>query len=362
MGRAACWVLVAAVVSLAGVAISWGAPSREARPVAVPAGSSVWTTPLPDDAQLAPRSEEMAARLARQARYTPDSEPVAGFADVGYQAIVQHDEFSVPVYEVPDDQPRARVELVDAEGRPRPPGDSFGLQDTWLDVPVPTDVDQLQADGSDGHLVLLQPSTDTLWEFWRFRQRPDGGYQAVYGARIDDWSTSTGVLPNRWGARATSLALLGGVMRMQDYVDGVFPYALGVALPVLDDRVVPPATRSDGPIAAVQGERDDDALSQGMRFRLPAEADCDRDGWTRLLSMMCSAVRDYGMVVNDRTGGSVSFYAEDDRSVGTAYSPVETSPWDRELEAQFSGPESVLVDFPWDELQLLAPPATGPQG
>ncbi len=362
MGASARWAVPLALVAVVGVLLSTGPPRLGPGPVAVPAGSPVWMTPLPDDARLADDSDEMAARLARQARYSPDSEPVAGFANTGYQAIVQHDKFSVPVYEVPEDQPRTRVELVDDEGAPRPPGENFGLQDTWLDVPVPTDVEQLQADGTDGHLVLHQPATDTLWEFWRFQRRTDGGYQAAYGARVDGWSTSTGVLPNRWGARAASLALLGGVMRMQDYVDGVFPYALGVALPVLDDRVVPPATRTDGPVAAVRDERDDDALSQGMRFRLPADADCDREGWTRLLSMMCTAVRDFGMVVNDRTGGSVSFFAEDDRSVGTPYSPVKTSPWDRELQEQFSGPDSVLVDFPWDELELLEPPTNDQAG
>ena len=318
----------------------------------------LWTTPLEDDARVSPDSADAVGRLARQARYTPTSSPVSGYNEEGYQAIVQIGEYSVPVWTVEEDQPTSVVTLVDSEGQPRPEGDSFGLQDTWREVPVP-DVDQPQAEGDDGHLVIWQPSTDTLWEFWRFESRGTGGdrtYAAEYGARIDDQSDFDGRIPNRWGARATSLELLGGVLRMDEYLEGAFPHAVGVALPVVDEVVVPPASRTDGPVSATPEAKFDDALSEGMRFRLPAGYDCAGafPESERFSVMLCEAVRDYGLIVNDRTGGSVSLFAEDDRTVGTTYSELEESPWPGAGVA-FSGPDALLNRFPWDDLQLLEP-------
>lgn len=350
---------IAAAAALAAIAVGAAATLLVLRDD--PYGGSLWTTPLPDDAALDPDSAGNAARLARQARYTPESTPVAGFYPEGFQSVIKMADFSVPVYVVPEGQPRQKVTWVDDEGLPQPAGVAAGLQATFDDVPLPTGIAQLQADGTDGHLVVHQPSTDTLWEFWTFRATgPDGAspYVAGYGARIDDVSRESGRLPNLWGARATSLSLLGGVVRMTALEQGSIDHALAVALPVLDDRVVLPATRTDGPSSAVPGGETEDALSAGMRFRLPADYDCRAlEGRGRLLPLLCAATRDYGMVVVDRSGGTVTLYAEDDRTVGTPWSSVTTSPWPA-VQDEFAGPDAALTDFPWEALQQVAPPGS----
>jgi hypothetical protein len=352
-------LVIASALVIAGGTAAWFMTGPDSGP------QPVWTTPLDDDAELAPDSEENARRLAAQARYTLESEPVAGHYPEGFQSVIKESEFSVPVYVVPEDQPTSKVVWVDDDRVPHPEGIGNGLQETFDEVPLPTGVAQLQADGSDGHLVIHQPSTDRLWEFWTFEATgPDGQgpYTAGYGARIDEVSQHDGVLPNRWGARATSLSLLGGVMRMQDYTKGSFDYALALAVPVVSDDVVPPATRTDGPSSATPSGAMDDAVSAGMRFRLPADYDCDAlDDPTPLLVMICRAVRDYGMLVIDRTGGTVTLYAEDDRTVGTPWSPVETSPWP-DVEREFAGVGSALTRFPWEDLQQVAPPPRVPAG
>jgi len=350
------------VAAAALVAAGLGSTTAGGTP---PAAGAVFTGRLPDGAPLEDDSARAVEALAAQAGYTRDSTPVAGYYPRGYNTVIKESAFSVPVYTVGRDQPTSTVIWVDEDGTPQPPGAAHDLQSTFDEVPVPLDIPQLQADGSDGHLVVHQPSTDTLWEFWRFSASADGDerFTAGYGARIRPWSTSSGVLLHQWGARATSLDLLGGVMRMQDYGRGVFPYALTMALPVIDDRVVAPATRTDGPSAATPSQDMRHALSAGMKFRLPAGYDCDalrEDGGAeeRLLRMICVAARDYGIVVSDRSGGTVTMYAEDDRTVGTSYSEVETSPWPSVSRA-FSGPDAVLPDFPWDDLQLLRAASPG---
>lgn len=321
---------------------------------------NVFTSRLPDDAPVDEASEDVVARLAAQAAYTPESEPVRGYYPSGYNTVVKEADFSVPVYTVEEDHPTTRVVWVDGDRQPHPPGTGQDLQSTFNEVPVPTDLEQLQADGTDGHIVIHQPSTDTLWEFWTFEDvigSEGPRYEAGYGARIDDVTSSSGVLPNDWGARATSLELLGGVMRMSDYETGVFPYALTMAVPVIDDEVVPPATRGDGPFTGTPSGDMRHAVSEGMRFRLPEDYDCTAaTSEPKLLSMICIAVRDYGLLVTDRSGGTVTLYAEDDRTVGTRYQEVERSPWPA-IESQFVGPDAILPDFPWQDLELLVPAA-----
>ncbi len=351
--------VLSSVVALAAAAavVRLSAPEEQAGP------QHAFRGPLPDDAPLAEDSDRNSTAIAAQATYTPESTPVAGFYPPGYNTVIKMRDFSVPVYTVPEDHLTTRVTWVDGDRQPHVAGSAAGLQETWDAVPVPQDVGrQLQAEGTDGHLVIWQPSTDTAWEFWVFESATDDGrgpYTAMYGARIAEASRSTGVLPNNWGARATSLELEGGVMRMEDYREGRFPYALAVGLPVLDTTAVPPATRADGGKSATPSQSMQHALSEGMRFRLPADYACTREGLgpesTRLLEMMCVAVRDYGLLVVDETGGSVHLYAEDDRTVGTPYQELEVSPWD-EVGEQFAGPEAVLQNFPWDDLQQVAPP------
>jgi hypothetical protein len=371
---AGAFAVGAGLAALAGVAATEDAAPRAApagpTPQEAPAGpapreapagptgffasDSIWNTPLGDDVPIA--RSDLAERLARQAAYSDVSTPVRGFYGAGYQVNVNEEQFSVPVWTVPADQPRVPVRLLDERGAPRPPGWAQGLPERLADVPLPTDVDQLQADGSDAHLVVWQPSTDTMWEFWVFARdaREPATFTAAYGARLDGVSRASGVLPNQWGARATSLALAGGLVRMADYEAGRIPHALALAVPVIADGHLPPATRDDGPGASVAaGPAQQDAVPEGAHFRLPAGYDCAgrAEGAPLLVRLLCEAARDYGMYVVDRTGGTVSFYAEDDRTAGTPYGPA-SSPWDGVV---FGGPDSGLDAFPWRDLLHVTP-------
>jgi hypothetical protein len=346
---------VAAALAITACLSGCGPADDEYAPTSGPPFSprSFWNLPLPDDARTDPASD-LADRLARQTRYDDTTSPVRGYFAPGYGVNVNMADYSVPVWTVGEDQPTVPVTLVDEAGEPRPAGWAGGLPEQLRAVPLPTGVGELAADGSDGHVVVWQPSTDTYWEFWVFDTTgARGGPSALYGGRIDHVTRSGGVLPEQWGARGTSLALLGGVVRMREFADREVPHALAVAVPVISAEHLAPATRDDGPGASVAGgPAERDAVPEGARFRLPAGYDCAAlPGDRPLLEVLCVAARDHGLVVVDRTGGTVSFFAEDDKTVGTPFSSVGSSPW---AGVALAGPESGLTDlFPWEDLQVL---------
>src|SRR3712207_6309034 len=115
---------------------------------------SVWNAPLAVDAPVHPLSSSLVGELRRQ---------VSAFGPW-----VNTDEFSTPVYEVAASQPRVRVRL----DRPRGAPVVDDLHAAFASVPLPADA--RPAAGSDAHLVVWQPETDQLWEFWQLRREGRG--------------------------------------------------------------------------------------------------------------------------------------------------------------------------------------------
>ena len=125
--------------------------------------------------------------MARQARYSQTSTPVAGYyGNGGYNPIITESAYSVPVYTVPADQPTVPVVAVTGAATPADTSWACGLQSALSAVPLPTGITQLQANGGDGHLAIWQPATDTMWEFWKFRNTGTASaphFTAGYGGR-----------------------------------------------------------------------------------------------------------------------------------------------------------------------------------
>ena len=108
--------------------------------------TSVWNTQIADDAPVDPMSAAWVTELQRQLTL---GDPW-----------INTTKWSSPLYTVPADQPTVKVTLDTSYAV---------LQNAWLAVPLP--VDARPAGGTDGHLVVYQPSTDTMWEFWAMHGR-----------------------------------------------------------------------------------------------------------------------------------------------------------------------------------------------
>ncbi len=65
-------------------------------------------------------------------------------------------------------------------------------------VPLPADAHP--AAGSDAHLTLIQPSTDSMWEFWKLRREGDQ-WHAAWGGAMHDISSNPGYYTSELLAR-----------------------------------------------------------------------------------------------------------------------------------------------------------------
>jgi hypothetical protein len=283
--------------------------------------AAVWNRPLAADAQLDPDSDAVTRDLLKKvdAGRRNDLPPT-----------IATDAYAPPVYTVPVTQPRVRVQLD--------PGDDRSLAAAFESVPLPSKA--TPAPGSDHELVVWQPSTDTLWEFWRLR-RAHGGWHARWGGRLDHVYTGPGhyTAPHAsWGTTASSLPLVGGMITPRELAAGHIDHALAVAVPhTRASAFSRPAQRTDGDSACAH------AVPEGARFRLDPSLDIDSLALPRAIAIIARAAQQYGIYVRDQSD-SVTFYAQ-----STVSLPSDPYP------ALFGGyePYVLLERFPWSHLQLL---------
>jgi hypothetical protein len=283
------------------------------------APSSFWNAPLAANAPLASNSSTLVASLNQQV------------ATSG--TYINTTKYSTPVYTVPSTQPMVNIH-VDSN--------STVVKSVLSSAPLPAGAKP--AAGSDGHLVIVQPSTDTMWEFWRLSLQVDG-WHAAYGGRMNGVSTNAGYFASTQGATATSLPLLGGLMRTSELSSYTINHALAIAVPqALAKTFTWPAQRTDGNTTVAT------AIPEGTRFRLPASLDINSLNLKPGVKAMALAAQRYGMVVRDKSG-CVAFYAEDP-------TPSGTNPYPTIFGTPYMDTSHALAGFPWSKLQVVAPPAT----
>jgi hypothetical protein len=301
--------------------VALGLETRDAeRCVRFFAPTSVWNARVPADAPVDPQSGALVANLLAQVH---DAEQRK------FGPTINTTTYSTPVVEVARNQPRVRVRLDDTATYRRP------VREALRSVPLPDDA--RPAAGTDAHLVLWQPSTDTMWEFWKLRRAADGWHAKAAG-RIRHVATSKGVLPALEGATATSLPLAGGLIRPEELKAGAIDHALALAIPRPRAGVwTPPAQRTDG------SAREAGALPEGAHLRLDPALDVDALGLPAGLRTIARAAQRYGLILRD-TAGTVALYAE-------APSPGRPITY-RDVLGDGPLPE-LLARLPWDRLQVL---------
>ncbi len=308
-----------------------GHTAKAASPFRFFSPSSFWNTPLPANAPLDPNSAELVSAL--------DSE-VGALEQAGTGPWIDTRSWSVPIYTVARKQPTVRVRL---DGTTTP---SVTLQRAWKAVPLPPAA--TPANGTDAHLVVWQPSTDRLWEFWRLRQLA-GHWYAAWGGAIRHVSRSSGVYgpaawPGAkpwWGASATSLSVAGGLITFSDLSNGQINHVLSISVSnVRAGFYASPARRDDGQSPSPS------SLPEGARLRLNPSLDLSSLHLPRLTLMIAEAAQRYGIVVRDRSYG-VAFFAQD--PVPTGAEPYVG------VGGYFEGkyPNQLLSSFPWSQLQVL---------
>ncbi len=290
--------------------------------------TSFWNEQVPAGTALAPTSAAVVKAF---------NEEIAAREGAGKEPTINTVAYSVPIYTVPADQPTAKVTLI---------GTSHALQSAWDAVPLPPNAKP--AAGTDEHLVVWQPSTERLWEFWRLVHGTEG-WHASWGGAMQDVSSNPGVYGAEawsgatpcWGASATSLSIAGGLMTLEDFKLGQINHALALAIPHPRAGVyTSPANRTDG--------RSTDTLSipEGAHLRLDPNLNLASLHLPPVTLRIAEAAQRYGMFVRD-TAGDIALYAQDPIPTGTE---PYTGP-----KGYFEGKSAaqVLASFPWSHLQLL---------
>jgi hypothetical protein len=330
--------LLAALCALA----AWGLPSLTASAVAKPrraphgraaeplrlfSAESVFNRELPASAPLASNSVQLVSAFQAQvSKY------------YGH-AVINTTEWSAPVYVVGANTPTIAL-VGESSICPRPEGVFSGFQAQIEAVPVPADA--LPAAGTDKELIIWQPSTGHLWEFWRALKEA-GHWTACWGGEIADAYTSDGVFPAPFGASAAGLSLLGGQIHLEDLERGTINHALELLLPdTLSSEFVWPADRTDG------GSKDADSIPEGTRFRLNPSVDLATLHLSKLALEIATAIQRYGMIVGD-TSGSVALTAQDPTPLIAEGKP---NPYTTLLGGD---PYDVLDAVPWSQLQVISP-------
>ncbi len=280
--------------------------------------TSVWRAALPDQTPVADDSSTLVSSLSN-AVYN------------GGAPWINSSSYSTPVYTVPLGQPDVPVTLTEP---------NLALQQAFETVPLPTDAQP--AAGADMHLVVWQPSTDTMWEFWKLQRTSAGGWTAGWGGVMNDVSSNPGYYTGAdalWGATATSLPLLGGLITIDDLERGQIDHALAMAVPnTAYEEYTWPAQRTDGSDKAA------DAIPEGTRFRIPANVDLQSLNLPPVTLELAEAAQRYGIIVRD-TAANVAFYAQDPTPTGTT------------SYAGFWGasqyPSTIMKAFPWSLLQVI---------
>jgi hypothetical protein len=291
---------------------------------------SFWNRPVPADAPIDEQSGQLVGAFDNEIAHELQVEEGPGISTTSY---------SVPIYRVPRNQPTVRVRLVSIYPAP-------ALQAAWRHVPIPSQAQP--SSGTDGNLIVWQPSTDRLWEFWR-AVHTEEGWQASWGGAMQNVSTNPGVYGPKawpgakpwWGSSASSLSIAGGLITLEDLRQGQINHALAIAIPdVRAGFFASPAQRTDGK------STNPSALPEGAHLRLDPSLDLASLSMPPITRMIAYAAQRYGIFVRD--GARVThFFAEDPVTRGG-------NPYlgpNGYFEGQYPG--RLLASFPWSDLQLL---------
>ena len=193
---------------------------------------------------------------------------------------------------------------------------SIGLTASWAPaksmsgVPIPANA---SADPSgDGHMIVVDSSTNCEYDFWQAVKQADGQWTASWANTTA--SNGSGWYAGGYSATGSGTGGGGGLILPQELNAGVIPHALGFAFPLTKaGGPVLPATESDGKSTAAG------AIPEGARLQLDPGLDLTTLGLNSYEMTIGKALQQYGMFLMDSNGGGVSFAAQNPQSSTVTY-------------------------------------------
>ena len=275
-----------------------------------PFGGSFWNTPIGSDPKLDPNDAAVMAHFVAHLNY-----PNLTLRSWGVDVAEAHP--GDPAYDVPCTMYSC---TLGAFGTLRIPATA---------VPAP---------GGDHHLAVVDPATGREWDLWE-AQRQGAGWTSAAGAAVS--TSGDGIVESpKASGDAANFALLAGLLRPEEILQGHIDHALVITVPgIAAGPPVCPATHN-----APTGTNDPNALREGMKLQLDPSVDVSAlpiPDWEKTIAR---ALQVYGAYVRDN-GGTVAVMAENTDSRG----------YDAWAKVGLEGDVVSLAGIPWTKLRLLAP-------
>jgi hypothetical protein len=208
--------------------------------------------------------------------------------------------------------------------------------------------------GSETPSAVSPPTTNTA--------ATPGQWHASWGGRITNVSQDPGYYRNianplggwteqaNWGVTAAGLPVVGGLITLADLAAGQINHAVAIMVPQAAKAVFRfPAQRTDGTSAIAN------AIPEGALFRLPANLNLSAIPMPAATREIAQAAQTYGLIVNDQTGATVGFRAEDPMPLVRQGQPNPyLNYFSNPTTGAYLPPNDLLASFPWKYLELLA--------
>jgi hypothetical protein len=180
---------------------------------------------------------------------------------------------------------------------------------------MPLDPAWEPSDGTDGQLIVVDPTTERYYDVWQYVGITDDTIHVSNGSMIPDFLSASGINPP---SRACGIAYFAMLVTPEEVAAGVIDHALSMSgVRNTSPDYVAPAVKSDGST--------DGGVPVGTRYALTMTDD-EIDAWVEskaaelrpLARALGIALRDYGWIVTD-TGGGAFIQIEDYHSASEGW-------------------------------------------
>jgi hypothetical protein len=268
--------------------------------------SSPWNAPIPASPTLDANSAAMAGYLGSEMKANADLY-----------------EYGSPVWTAGEGDPFNRVLCTESWGT---------CQLSEQQIPIPANAEG--ARGSDGSMIVIDPSTGRGYDFWRAHRTSPTSWSTAWGTRFSLTGTGTG-----GGATGAGVPLLAGLPRLFEMTQGHVDHALGFITTNTCANVYRyPASKTDGHSTS------SNCIPEGARIQLDPSINVDAiPGITPGEKIVAHALQTYGAYCKDSGGSRLAFGFEDPLGKSNPYPSLG-----------FSGDYYPMPHIPWNHLRVLS--------
>ncbi len=308
---------LAVLVAIAILVVITRDPTRQPVPDAF-TPDSFWNTPIPSDALVDPRSDQIVAFLAADNRL----EGCITLAGAG------KDEWGMPVYLADASSPEFVVEST-----------KYNVPSEFQSLRIPKDA--LPAATSDAEMVIYDVERGYVTQLSKAAFSSETNTWTVTGGSIAylDSNGIYGAIDGRGDPRnGGSFRGYNGAVAAVSYDDvlaGRVDNVLKIGVNASRDEAIFPLINSDG------DSLDRGAPIQGQRLRIRADADLTQYGLSDQALIIARGLQEFGAIIGDSTGGGVVLKLEDMKRSGT------TGSWSLDRTS--------LCAIPASDYQIVAP-------